>query len=143
MNLDDLYSEIIVEHSNSKKNKRHLDSATVVMDGKNPSCGDEIQLELKVENGIIEDGSFTGVGCAISQASTSLMIDLVKGKKVEEAREYVEIFLQMIQRKDVDEEKLESLEEAVALKNISNMPARVKCATMPWHTLESSLQEKE
>lgn len=139
MNLDDLYSEIIVEHSNSNKNKHHLDSANIVMDGKNPSCGDEIQLELKVENGIIEDGSFTGVGCAISQASTSLMIDLIKGKTVAEARKYVDIFLKMIQRKDVAEEELEELEEAVALRNISNMPARVKCATMPWHTLESSL----
>lgn len=135
MELDHIYTEIIIEQSNSKRNKRNLEHPSVVLEGKNPSCGDEIKLELLIRDGIIVDASFTGVGCAISQASTSLMIDLVKGKSVESAAELSDLFIRMIQRKVEDDRELEPLGDAVALKNISNMPSRVKCATMPWHTL--------
>ena len=83
MELSELYSEVIKEHSISGHNKRHLPYATIMTPGRNPSCGDEIELELQVENGIIIDGSFTGVGCAISQASVSIMLDLVRGRTVE------------------------------------------------------------
>ena len=143
MDLNSLYSEIITEHNISKHNKRHVDGADVVEQGHNPSCGDEIELELKIENGIIEDAGFTGVGCAISQASTSIMIDLIKGKSVEEAKHILETFLGMIKREITDDKELEILEDALALKNISNMPARVKCAVLAWHTLDQSLEKSK
>ncbi len=141
MELDDIYNQIIIEQSNSKRNKRELEEPTIVLEGKNPSCGDEIKLEFLVREGVVADASFTGVGCAISQASASLMIDLVKGKPVESAMELSDLFIRMIQRKVSDESELEPLEDAVALKNISNMPARVKCATMPWHTLIQAFEQ--
>lgn len=136
MDLSSIYTELIMEHNSSSRNKRHLESPNVVLKGRNPSCGDEIQLELKVKDGIIEDAAFTGVGCAISQASTSMMIDLIKGKSEEEANKLMKLFLSMIKREVTDDNCLEELEDAAALKNISNMPARVKCAVLPWHTLD-------
>lgn len=139
MELNELYSDIIKEHSISAHNKRHLPHATVTTPGKNPSCGDEIELELQIENGIIKDGAFTGIGCAVSQASVSIMIDLVRGKAVEEGRRLSELFLKMALRQALTHEELEELEDAAALQNISDMPARVKCATMPWHTLRKVL----
>lgn len=139
MDLSSLYSEIITEHNASNHNKHHISGATLKEKGHNPSCGDEIELEVKLEDGIIKDAGFTGVGCAISQASTSIMIDLIKGKSVKEAKLLIETFLGMIKREITDEEELEVLEDALALKNISNMPARVKCAVLAWHTLNESL----
>ena len=140
--LSDLYTEVIGEHSRSPENKGELASATVRERGHNPSCGDEITLELEIADGvIIIDGAFTGVGCAISQASTDIMIDLMRGKTVEEAHRLAQLFTSMIKREVTDDEVLEELDEAVALKNISNMPARVKCAVLAWHTLEDLLKE--
>lgn len=141
MNLNDIYNEVIAEHSTSARNRRNLENSSITLSGKNPSCGDEIELKLLIKDGRIEDAAFSGVGCAISQASTSMMIDLVKGRSLEEALELSELFISMIQKKESDDEVLEPLEEAIALKNISNLPARVKCATMPWHTLESALKK--
>jgi len=140
LNLNELYTEVIKEHNLSHHNKHHLEHANIEMPGKNPSCGDEITLYLKVENGIITDGSYTGVGCAISQASVSIMIDQIRGKTVEEASELSELFLNMIRKSPLTDEELEKLDEAVALSNIANMPARVKCATMPWHTLQTAIE---
>lgn len=143
MDLSSIYSEIIAEHNSSNHNKHHVDGADVIEQGHNPSCGDEIELELRIKNGIIEDGGFTGVGCAISQASTSIMIDLIRGKTVKEAKHLIETFLGMIKREITDENDLEVLEDALALQNISNMPARVKCAVLAWHTLDESLKKSE
>lgn len=141
MNLNQIYTEIIMEHNASGKNKHHIDSPTTVLKGVNPSCGDEIALELRVRGGVVEDAAFTGVGCAISQASTSIMVDLVRGKTVEEAQRLVKLFLGMIKHEVTDESQLEDLDEALALQNISNMPARVKCAVLGWHTLEEALDK--
>lgn len=143
MNLNELYTEVIKDHNLSKHNKHHLDHANVEMPGKNPSCGDEITLYLKVENGIIVDGSYTGAGCAISQASVSIMIDQIRGKTVEEAKELTNLFLNMIRKFPLTEEEIKKLDEAAALANIANMPARVKCATMPWHTLQAAIEESK
>lgn len=139
--LGDLYTEVIGEHSRSPENKGELAAATVRERGHNPSCGDEITLELQIENGIIKDAAFTGVGCAISQASTDIMIDLMRGKTVEEAQRLARLFTSMIKREVTDDAALEELDEAIALKNISNMPARVKCAVLAWHTLEDVLKK--
>ena len=139
--LGDLYTEVIGEHSRSPENKGELAAATVRERGHNPSCGDEITLELQIENDIIKDAAFTGVGCAISQASTDIMIDLMRGKTVEEAQRLAQLFTSMIKREVTDDAALEELDEAIALKNISNMPARVKCAVLAWHTLEDVIKK--
>ena len=141
--LGDLYTEVIGEHSRSPENKGELAAATVRERGHNPSCGDEITLELQIEDGIIKDAAFTGVGCAISQASTDIMIDLMRGKTVEEAQRLAQLFTSMIKREVTDDAALEELDEAIALKNISNMPARVKCAVLAWHTLEDVLNKDQ
>lgn len=139
MDLSQIYTELIMEHSQNVANKRHLDCATCSERGHNPSCGDDIMLELKLDGDIIEEAAFTGSGCAISQASTSMMIDLIIGKKKEEALELVDTFIGMIKRDITDEVELEKLEDAMVLKNISNMPARVKCAVLAWHTLKEAI----
>lgn len=142
MDLDSIYTELIMEHSSSKHNKRKLEKANIKEKGHNPSCGDEITIEIKVQDNTIEDLAYTGVGCAISQASTSIMIDLIKGKKINEALELVETFIAMIKREIKDEKDLEILEDAMAFQNISNMPARVKCAVLAWHTLKEAVNKE-
>lgn len=141
MELKQIYTELIREHSSNKFNKRPLEDKTHSELGHNPSCGDEITLNLKVEDGIIKDASYEGIGCAISQASASMMVDDIKGKTVEEAKELAETFIGMIKGEIKDEEELEKLEDAIALKNISVLPARVKCAVLAWHTL-SEIMDK-
>lgn len=132
--LEDIYTELIAEHSRATENRRQLENATIKERGHNPSCGDDITLEMEISDGVIKDAAFTGQGCAISQASTDMMIELLRGKKVDEAKELAELFIAMIKGKVTDDDALEPLDEAAALKNIANMPARVKCATLAWHT---------
>ena len=139
--LNDIYNELIMEHSMNSYNKRKLDRCDFSEIGHNPNCGDEITLELKLNGNIIEDMAFSGHGCAISQASTSIMIDTLKGKNIEEAEKIIKIFIEMIKRETKDEKELEKLEDAIALKNVANMPARVKCALLAWHTIEDILSE--
>ena len=141
MDLKDLYTQIITESSRATHNRHKVANATHILDGINPSCGDDIALELKVSDGIIEDIGFTGVGCAISQASASLMADLIKGKSVEEAKRYADIFLRMI-KGEATEDEIDELEDASALRGLAKVPARVKCAVLAWHTLEGALEEK-
>ncbi len=143
MELNQIYTQILTEHNNSKRNKHPLENPTVTLKGVNPSCGDEIALQLRVKDGKIEDAAFTGIGCAISQASTSIMIDLIKGKTTAEAMELAETFLGMIKGNVTDEKQLEALDEAIALKDVAHMPARVKCAVLGWHTLENAIEGKE
>lgn len=139
--LNDVYNELIMEHSMNSYNKKKLEKADYCEVGHNPNCGDEITLELKLNGDIIEDMAFSGHGCAISQASTSIMIDVLKGKTVEEAKEITKTFIDMIKRETKSEEELEKLEEAIAFRNVANMPARVKCALLAWHTIEDMLNE--
>lgn len=132
------YNEILTDHNLHPMHKHALPDANMQLEGVNPSCGDDIILNLKVEDGKIVDGSFTGDGCAISQASADIMLDLIIGREVEEAEKLKESFLHMIKGEATDEE-MELLEEAGALADISHMPARVKCAVLGWHTLENML----
>ena len=101
--LDEIYNDLIMEHSMNSYNKKKLDKADYCELGHNPNCGDEISLEVKLNGNIIEDMAFTGHGCAISQASTSIMIDTLKGKTVEEAKEIVKTFIEMIKRETKNE----------------------------------------
>lgn len=141
--LEEVYNEIIMEHSMNSYNKKKLDKSDFQEIGHNPNCGDEISLEIKLNENVIEDMAFSGHGCAISQASTSVMIDTLKGKTIEEAKEIIKTFIGMIKREIKDEKELEKLEEAIAFKNVSNMPARVKCALLAWHTLEDMIEKGE
>ncbi len=140
-NLESIYTDVIMQHSTETYNKKKIDNPTAMEHGHNPSCGDDITLEIKMNNNVIEDLSFTGHGCAISQASTSIMIDLLKGKTKEEALELINIFIRMIKREKISEEELDKLEEARALQNISNMPARVKCAELAWYTMQKLIEK--
>lgn len=142
MNLNALYSELILEHSRNQANKRHLDRPTCRKRGHNPSCGDDITIELQTKNGRIMDAAFTGSGCAISQASTSIMVELIRGQSIEEAQKLAMIFLGMIKKEIQSDEELDLLDQAIAFQNISNMPARVKCAVLAWHTLNQAIQEE-
>lgn len=139
--LTDVYNELIMEHSMNSYNKKNLEKADYSEKGHNPNCGDEITLELKLNGNTIEDMAFNGHGCAISQASTSIMIDTLKGKTIEEAKEIIQTFIEMIKRETKNEDDLKKLEDAIAFKNVSNMPARVKCALLAWHTLEDMLNK--
>ena len=144
--LDEMYNDLIMEHSMNSYNKKKLDSCDFCEKGHNPNCGDEIEIQIKLggENkDIIEDMAFTGHGCAISQASTSIMIDTLKGKTIKEAKEIIETFIEMIKRETKSDEELKKLEDAIAFKNVSNMPARVKCALLAWHTLEDMLNKND
>ena len=129
------YNEILTDHNLHPAHKHDLPHANLVLEGVNPSCGDDIWLKLKVENDKIVDGAFVGDGCAISQASADMMLDLIIGKSKDEARKLADIFLRMI-KGTVSEEELDALEEASVLKDITHMPARVKCAVLGWHTME-------
>ncbi|MCH4178865.1 MAG: SUF system NifU family Fe-S cluster assembly protein [Megasphaera sp.] len=140
-NMNELYSDIILEHNQNQENKRELTPFTLQEHGHNPSCGDDITLRADIEDGVIKDAAYTGHGCAISQASADIMIDLIKGKTVEEAMRLINLFLEMIKREITDDDELEALEDAIALKNISNMPARVKCAVLAWHTLKEAIEK--
>ncbi len=141
--LNDIYNELIMEHSMNSYNKKKLQDANYKEIGHNPNCGDEITLEVRLDGDIIEDMAFSGHGCAISQASTSIMIDTLKGKTVKEAKDIIKTFIGMIKREQESEKDLEKLEDAIAFKNIANMPARVKCALLAWHTLEDILNKNE
>ena len=144
MGIEDIYTELIAEESRSTEHRRHLDAPTAVLKGRNPSCGDEIALELRVRDGVVEEAAFTGVGCAISQASTSLMIGLVKGQPTKKAKALAATFLRMIKGEiSEDDPAIEALGDAAALQGVSQLPARVKCAVLSWRTLAEALAEKE
>ena len=135
------YNEILTEHNMRPEFKHDLPDADIVLEGVNPSCGDDIFLKLKLDGDTISDGAFVGDGCAISQASADIMLGMVIGKKKEEALKLADLFFRMIKGEASDEE-LDELEEASALKDISHMPACVKCAVLGWHTLQEVLNKK-
>ena len=143
MNLNDIYTELILEQSRNKRNRRELENPTHEELGHNPSCGDEITLQLRVADNKIEDMSYTGQGCAISQASTSIMIDTVKELTLDEALLLCNKFIAMVKGEVADENELEDLGDAVVFENIQNLPARVKCAVLPWYTLKNILGKDE
>ena len=141
-NMNELYSDIILEHNQCQENKHPLEDANLSEHGHNPSCGDDITLQADIQDGVIKDAAYTGHGCAISQASADIMSDLMVGKTPEEAISLCKLFKGMITGEETDEEKLGELEDATILKDISHMPARVKCAELAWRTLEEMLEER-
>ena len=136
------YNEVLTEHNVRPAHKRALEGECFSLEGVNPSCGDDITLSLRVEDGVIVDGAFEGDGCAISQASADIMLDLVIGRTKEEALRLSDVFRRMIQGA-ASEAEIEELEEAGALRDVSHMPARVKCAVLGWHTLDEILRNPD
>lgn len=136
------YNEILTEHNVRPEFKHDLPDADIVLEGVNPSCGDNIFLKLKVEDDTIVDGAFVGDGCAISQASADIMLGMVIGRKKEDALQLGRTFMKMI-KGEASEEEIDSLEEASALRDIAHMPARVKCAVLGWRTLKEALTDED
>ena len=133
------YNEILTEHNIHPEFKHDLPDADIVLAGVNPSCGDEIELKLKTKDGVIADGAFVGDGCAISQASADIMLGMVIGKPKDEALRLADLFMRMI-RGEASDAEIDELEEASALRDVSHMPARVKCAMLGWRTLSEALR---
>ena len=138
----EIYKQVIIENTKEKEHKKEIKG--IEKEGINPSCGDELKIYVKMDkdNNIIEEISFTGRGCAISEASANIMAEILKGKTKEEAKKIITTFFDMIKLNETDDEKLmEILGDAYAFKNISYMPSRVKCALLSWKTLEKILEE--
>ena len=140
--LRDLYQEVILDHNKNPRNFHKMESATKVIDGQNPLCGDHYTLYLLVEDDIVKDISFEGAGCAISKASASLMSSIVKGKTREEAEELFQLFHKVVTGEIDPVEHLDELGKLAAFGGVSEFPARVKCATLAWHTMHAALNEE-
>ncbi len=141
VNLDDLYREILLDHYRNPRNRRALESANASADGSNPLCGDEITLELQLDDdGRIADVAFSGDGCSISQASSSLMTEHIKGRNSEDAGAAIDAFQAMMVE---GEEAPEELGDIGALAGVRKFPMRVKCASLAWKTLELALAQRD
>ena len=139
--IKDLYQEVIIDHNRSPRNFGKLEDATQVAEGYNPLCGDKLNLYLKTEDDVITDVSFDGSGCAISVASASLMTDSLKGMTTEEAKQLFQNFHNLImEEQNPDNDEMQKLGKLAALAGVKEYPARVKCATLCWHTLHSAMQ---
>jgi nitrogen fixation NifU-like protein len=144
MEIKQLYREIVNEHNLNPMHKGKMDDPSLVLRGVNPSCGDDITLQLKIgDDGIINDAMFDGSGCAISQASVDMMADQIIGLSKEDALKKASTFIGMIHGDVTDEAEIEELDEAAALQDVSHMPARVKCAVLGWHTMQEILEHPE
>ncbi|AVK85849.1 SUF system NifU family Fe-S cluster assembly protein [Lysinibacillus sp. B2A1] len=138
-NLDQLYRSVIMDHYKNPRNKGSIENDAVTIDMNNPTCGDRIHLTLKVTDGIVEDAKFDGEGCSISMSSASMMTQLVKGKKVEEALELAEIFSKMMMGEEYGDKY--DLEDVEALQGVAQFPARIKCATLAWKAMEKGVKQ--
>jgi nitrogen fixation NifU-like protein len=141
--LRELYQQVILDHNKSPRNFRVIENANHYSEGYNPLCGDRIDIYLDVENGIVKDISFQGKGCAISKASASLMSGMVKGKPVDEAEKLFEKFHDLITGKLGDNADTEELGKLAVFAGVRDFPARVKCASLAWHTMINALKEEK
>ncbi|SFL95903.1 Fe-S cluster assembly sulfur transfer protein SufU [Salibacterium qingdaonense] len=140
-NLDTLYRQVIMDHYKNPRNKGDMEGETLHVNMNNPTCGDRIQLQLKVEDDKISDAKFVGEGCSISLSSASMMTEAVKGQPVENALEMSDIFSQMVQGEDYDDKY--DLGDIEALQGVTKFPARIKCATLAWKAMEKGLGNEE
>jgi nitrogen fixation NifU-like protein len=139
MDLRELYQEIIIDHNRNPRNHHPMDDASTQANGFNPLCGDKLTVYVKLEHNTLADLSFVGCGCAISQASASLMTEALKGKTVTQAHDLFHRFHTML---TVDDDQVhENMNKLTVLAGVKAFPARVKCATLAWHTLEAALNK--
>jgi nitrogen fixation protein NifU and related proteins len=141
-NLDQLYRQVIMDHYKNPRNKGVLEDGALNINMNNPTCGDRIQLTLKVEDGKIESAKFDGDGCSISLASASMMTQAVKGLPVEDALKLAKIFYDMMLGNDYDDASYD-LGDIEALQGVSKFPARIKCATLAWKAMEQGVGKQE
>lgn len=142
--LRELYQAIILDHNRRPKNYGALENATSSAEGRNPLCGDEVRVELRVAGDAIEDVRFTASGCAVSRASASIMTQAVKGKsRVETDRLFTQFHALVTGKHKPDATEARALGEMAAFSGVSRFPVRVKCASMPWHTLQAALHRDE
>jgi nitrogen fixation NifU-like protein len=139
--LDDLYQEILLEHNNRPRNYRQLDGATQSAEGFNPLCGDIVTVYLDVNDGVVQDVSFQGSGCAISRASASMMTESIKGQSIDQVTQVFDAFHLMMTDPgaDLDYDTLGDLE---SLAGVTGFPTRIKCAVLAWHTLRAALDRR-
>jgi len=137
--LKALYQEVIIDHNRRPRNCHRLADADRVADGFNPLCGDRLTVYLKLRDGVIADAAFEGEGCAISVASASLMTEHLKGKTESEAQAIFDHFRALVMG---EEEADAGLDKLVVLAGVKEFPARVKCATLAWHTLTAALKDR-
>ena len=140
-NLDTLYRQVIMDHYKNPRNKGILDDGSLTVNMNNPTCGDRIQLTLKVEDGVVIDARFDGEGCSISMSSASMMTQAIKGKHIEDAIKISHAFSNIMQGKEYDESL--DLGDIEALMGVCKFPARIKCATLAWKAMEKGLKEEE
>jgi len=138
--LRDLYQELILDHQKRPRNYRKLEAPNRVMRGVNPLCGDSLELQLNVEDGVVKDIGFEGSGCAISKSSASMMTERIKGKPVAEALEIFGRFHHMLTEGAPSEADEEALGKLAVFAGVREYPARVKCATLAWQTLKAALE---
>ncbi len=134
MNIDSLYQKTILEYSRLKDYHHEMLDATDAERGHNPSCGDDLSIVLKIHDTTIEDASFVGNGCAISTASTNMLLSVIKGKKLDEAKKCVSAFFAMMNGEELSDADSDLLGDAALLEMTATMPARKKCATLSWHS---------
>lgn len=140
--LRDLYQEVIFDHNRNPRNFRVMENADRQVEGFNPLCGDRLTLFLKMQGDTIDDACFQGSGCAISTASVSLMTEIVKGKTEAEAEALFKLFHEMTTGKEANI-NLEAVGKLAVLAGVREYPARVKCATLAWHTLDAALKNEQ
>lgn len=141
--LSELYQEMILDHNRSPRNFRQMEDATATAKGHNPLCGDNVTIYVKLEGDRIVDVSFEGSGCAISKASASMMTAELKGKNREEAERLFERVHDMLTREAGSFVDIEGLGKLAVLSGVCEFPARVKCASLPWHTVHAALGSRE
>ena len=142
-NINELYQETILDHNKNPRNFRKIENPTCSQEGFNPLCGDHLHLYLKLENGVIKDISFEGNGCAISKSSASLMTSVLKGKTVAEADTLFEKFHKLVTSTMDEEQQIEELGKLAVFAGVREFPARVKCASLAWHTLKAALDNEQ
>ncbi len=139
--LDDLYRDIILDHYRSPRNPEKLSEADIEVEGINPFCGDEVRMQIALKDGLVGAVSYEGTGCSISQASASILTELIKGKTLKEAEAAYFLFRDMMHGKETSDEGLEVLGEAEALAGVKRFPIRIKCALLAWATLEDGIKK--
>ncbi|QUL56696.1 SUF system NifU family Fe-S cluster assembly protein [Paenibacillus tritici] len=140
MNLDDLYRRVIMDHYKNPRNRGSFEDDALKIELNNPTCGDRITLQLKVEDGVVQDARFSGEGCSISMSSASMMTEAVKGQTIAHALEMADSFSSLMKGEEADFGDYEDIE---ALSGVNKFPARIKCATLAWNALRKGIDTKE
>ncbi|UOR11808.1 Fe-S cluster assembly sulfur transfer protein SufU [Halobacillus amylolyticus] len=141
-NLDTLYRQVIMDHYKNPRNRGTVEGDHLTVDMNNPTCGDRIQLQLQVNEGVVEDAKFDGEGCSISMSSASMMTQAIKGQKIEDAVKMSHMFSELMLGNEVEDENID-LGDIEALQGVAKFPARIKCATLAWKAMEKGVDDEQ